>query len=44
MTNPGFVPAMLAKLVKVLPDGPEWEYELKLDGYRLEAVTHRYLN
>jgi bifunctional non-homologous end joining protein LigD len=29
---------MRAKLVKVLPEGPEWEYELKLDGYRLEAV------
>lgn len=28
---------MLAKLVRVLPEGPEWEYELKLDGYRLEA-------
>jgi bifunctional non-homologous end joining protein LigD len=32
---------MLAKLVKVLPEGPEWEYELKLDGYRLEAVKDR---
>jgi bifunctional non-homologous end joining protein LigD len=38
MSNPGFVPPMLAKLVKVLPEGPQWEYELKLDGYRLEAV------
>jgi bifunctional non-homologous end joining protein LigD len=38
MTNPGFVLPMLAKLVKVLPEGPEWEYELKLDGFRLEAV------
>ncbi len=33
-----FVPPMLAKLVGVLPEGPEWEYEVKLDGYRLEAV------
>lgn len=33
-----FVPPMLAKLVRTLPEGPEWEYELKLDGYRLEAV------
>jgi bifunctional non-homologous end joining protein LigD len=31
---------MLAKLVKVLPEGPEWEYELKLDGYRLEAIKN----
>jgi bifunctional non-homologous end joining protein LigD len=36
--SPGFVPPMLATLVKALPEGPEWEYELKLDGYRLEAV------
>src|SRR6516162_3518155 len=40
MSNPGFVPPMLAKLVKVLPEGPEWEYELKLDGYRLEALKN----
>jgi bifunctional non-homologous end joining protein LigD len=38
MANPAFVPPMLAKLVKALPEGPEWEYELKLDGYRLEAI------
>jgi bifunctional non-homologous end joining protein LigD len=25
-------------LVRVLPEGPEWEHELKLDGYRLEVV------
>jgi bifunctional non-homologous end joining protein LigD len=29
---------MLAKLVRTLPEGPEWEYELKLDGYRLQAI------
>jgi bifunctional non-homologous end joining protein LigD len=29
---------MLARLVRALPEGPEWEYELKLDGYRLEAI------
>jgi bifunctional non-homologous end joining protein LigD len=29
---------MLAKLVPTLPEGPEWEYELKLDGYRLQAI------
>jgi DNA ligase D-like protein (predicted ligase) len=29
---------MLATLVRTLPEGPEWEYELKLDGYRLQAV------
>ncbi len=29
---------VLATLVRTLPEGPEWEYELKLDGYRLEAA------
>ena len=29
---------MLAKLVRTLPQGAEWEYELKLDGYRLQAI------
>src|SRR5579859_4477318 len=33
-----FVSPMLATLVRTLPEGPEWEYELKLDGYRLQAV------
>jgi len=31
---------MLAKLVRTLPEGPQWEYELKLDGYRLQAIKH----
>ena len=26
--------------VSALPEGPEWTYEIKLDGYRLEAVKH----
>src|SRR3954454_24993250 len=38
MPTPAFVPPMLARLVRTLPEGPEWEYELKLDGYRLEAI------
>jgi bifunctional non-homologous end joining protein LigD len=29
---------MLAKLVRELPEGADWEYELKLDGYRLQAI------
>jgi len=33
-----FVSPMLATLVRTLPEGPEWEYELKLDGYRLQAI------
>jgi ATP-dependent DNA ligase len=35
---PGFIAPMLATLVRTLPEGPEWEYELKLDGYRLQAI------
>lgn len=31
---PVFVTPMAALLVDVLPEGPEWSYELKLDGYR----------
>ncbi len=38
MSELKFVPPMLATLVRKLPQGPEWEYELKLDGYRLQAV------
>src|SRR5215813_6520352 len=34
----GFVPPMLATLVRALPQGSQWEYELKLDGYRLQAI------
>jgi bifunctional non-homologous end joining protein LigD len=32
--NPGFVIPMAALAVEALPEGPEWSYELKLDGYR----------
>ena len=38
--TPAFIEPMLAKLVETLPEGPEWEYELKLDGYRLEAIKN----
>jgi bifunctional non-homologous end joining protein LigD len=38
MSDLAFEPPMLTKLVRTLPEGPEWEYELKLDGYRLEAI------
>ena len=31
---PGFVQPMAAQLVDRLPEGPEWLYELKFDGYR----------
>lgn len=32
--QPSFVPLMAAQLVDRLPEGREWMYELKLDGYR----------
>lgn len=32
--SPGFVTPMAALAVDALPEGPEWSYELKLDGYR----------
>lgn len=27
--------------VTKIPEGPEWSYEIKLDGYRLEAVKSK---
>ena len=33
-----FIDTMDCLAVNKLPEGPEWTYELKLDGYRLEAV------
>lgn len=32
--SPTFVTPMAALAVDALPEGPEWSYELKLDGYR----------
>ncbi len=29
---------MLATLARALSQGSQWEYELKLDGYRLQAI------
>ena len=33
-----FIECMECLPVSKLPEGPEWTYELKLDGYRVEAV------
>jgi DNA ligase D-like protein (predicted ligase) len=33
-----FIESMECLLVSTVPEGPEWTYEIKLDGYRLEAV------
>jgi bifunctional non-homologous end joining protein LigD len=35
---PRFVAPMAALSVDVLPEGPEWSYELKLDGYRALVI------
>jgi DNA ligase D-like protein (predicted ligase) len=34
----GFIATMDCLPVSKLPEGPEWSYEIKLDGYRLETV------
>lgn len=36
-----FIDPMLARLVQRLPAGPEWSYEMKLDGYRCIASNGR---
>jgi hypothetical protein len=37
---PEFVPPMKATPVTALPEGPEWIYEVKWDGYRALAAKH----
>lgn len=32
-----FVEPMKCHLVRQIPEGPKWSYEIKLDGYRIEA-------
>ena len=36
--KPGFVEPMLLLRSETLPEGAEWQYELKLDGYRALAI------
>ena len=36
-----FIPPMLARLVPDLPSGPDWLYEVKLDGYRALVLKNR---
>jgi ATP dependent DNA ligase domain len=40
MQAASFIETMDCLPVSNLPDGPEWTYEIKLDGYRLEAVRN----
>jgi bifunctional non-homologous end joining protein LigD len=37
---PSFVTPMAAHPVAKLPEGSEWLYELKLDGYRALLIKH----
>jgi DNA ligase D-like protein (predicted ligase) len=37
----GFVEPMECLAVAKLPDGPEWVYEIKLDGYRAVAINSK---
>lgn len=37
---PSFVTPMAALAVDALPEGPEWSYELKLDGYRALIIKN----
>jgi bifunctional non-homologous end joining protein LigD len=39
MTKPTFVPPMLATLVAAPFDDPDWLFEVKWDGFRVEAVV-----
>ncbi len=34
----GFIEAMECLLTGTLPEGPGWSYELKLNGFRLQAA------
>jgi ATP-dependent DNA ligase len=34
----GFVPSMECLHTKQFPEGPDWAYEIKLDGYRAQAI------
>jgi len=36
-----FIEPMLLLPAEKLPDGASWTYELKLDGYRAEAIESR---
>jgi ATP-dependent DNA ligase len=37
----GFFEPMLCLAVEKLPEGPAWQYEVKLDGYRAIGVRTR---
>src|SRR3954468_4895044 len=40
LIRPEFVESMKPRFVDALPEGPEWIYELKFDGYRAQILKH----
>jgi bifunctional non-homologous end joining protein LigD len=40
LTKAAFIESMECMPVTTLPEGPGWTYEIKLDGYRLEAIKN----
>lgn len=41
MSHIAFTPPMESRPVTRLPEGPDWVYELKLDGYRAQAIREK---
>ena len=39
MPRPAFIPPMLATLVAAPFDDPDWLFEVKWDGFRVEAIV-----
>jgi bifunctional non-homologous end joining protein LigD len=39
--SPAFITPMAAQVVKKLPEGADWVYELKFDGYRALIIKHK---
>ncbi len=40
---PGFIEPRQALAVDQLPEGPDWSYEIKLDGYHAQAIRARWI-
>jgi DNA ligase D-like protein (predicted ligase) len=40
-SSAGFIESMECLPVSKIPEGPQWTYEIKLDGYRLEVVKEK---
>ncbi len=38
VVSPSFIEPMLCLDADELPEGPDWDYQVKLDGYRAQAI------